>query len=84
MLEDIKKFVDDYINPALAGHNGVLYVDSISEDKKTLYVRLGGMCVGCGSSKFTLQQQVKSYLVEEFPSLSDIIDLTDHEGNNIG
>ena len=77
MIEKIKKFVDDYINPALAGHDGHLAVESIDPDG-VLHVRLSGGCQGCAASKQTLQGQVGAYLVEEFPEITGIVDLTDH------
>jgi Fe/S biogenesis protein NfuA len=75
-LEIIQRFVDEYINPALAAHSGVLTLSDLSEN--TLYVRLGGGCQGCAASKITLQKQIKAFLVDEFPDLLEIVDLTDH------
>ena len=76
-FEQIKYFVDEYINPALEAHNGFLALDRLEEN--TLYVRLGGGCQGCAASKVTLQQQIKNFLTQEFPQLQEIVDLTDHE-----
>ncbi len=77
MVEKIKKFVDDYINPALAAHDGHLAIEHIDSDG-ILHVRLSGGCQGCAASKQTLQGQVGAYLVEEFPEITGIVDLTDH------
>jgi len=75
--EKIKEFVDEYINPALAGHNGHLFVESF-DGEGILRVRLSGGCQGCAASKQTLQGQVGAYLTEEFPEIVGIVDLTDH------
>ena len=75
--ERIKEFVDEYINPALEGHNGHLAVESF-DDEGLLHVRLSGGCQGCAASKQTLQGQVSAYLIEEFPQITSIIDITDH------
>tara|TARA_A100001011_G_scaffold384409_1_gene456989 strand:+ start:353 stop:628 length:276 start_codon:yes stop_codon:yes gene_type:complete len=76
--EEIRKFVDDYINPALAGHDGHLTVEDFDSDG-VLHVRLGGGCQGCAASKQTLQGQVGAYLTEEFPEITGIVDITDHD-----
>ena len=80
--EKIQKFVDDYINPALAGHGGHLAIEDFDAEG-ILHVRLSGGCQGCAASKQTLQGQVGAYLTEEFPEIIGIVDLTDHaEGDN--
>ena len=77
-VEMIRNFVDEYINPALAGHDGHLSVDKLDDDG-TLYVTLSGGCQGCAASKQTLQGQVGAYLIEEFPDITGIVDMTNHE-----
>ena len=80
--EKIRQFVEEYINPALAGHDGQLAVENF-DDEGVLYVRLSGGCQGCAASKQTLQGQVGAYLTEEFPEITGIVDLTNHaDGTN--
>ena len=80
--EKIHYFVEEYINPALAGHGGHVAVEKF-DDEGVLYVRLSGGCQGCAASKQTLQGQVGAYLTEEFPEITGIVDLTDHaDGTN--
>tara|TARA_Y100000592_G_C5426798_1_gene296172 strand:- start:372 stop:638 length:267 start_codon:yes stop_codon:yes gene_type:complete len=82
MFEEIKQFVDEFINPGLAMHDGHLTVENF-DDEGVLYVKLGGGCQGCAASKQTLQGQVAAYLTEEFPEVVSVVDLTDHdEGEN--
>ena len=76
--DDIQKFLDDYINPALEGHNGFLKLVRYDPEEKDLYVELGGGCQGCAMSKETLQGQIGSFLIDEFPELNGILDITDH------
>ncbi len=78
MIEEIRSFVADYINPALAGHGGSLSVEKL-DDEGVLYVTLSGGCQGCAASKQTLQGQIGAYLTEEFPVITGIVDLTDHD-----
>ena len=63
-LAAIQKFVDEEINPALEDHGG--------------YLTIGGGCQGCSMSRQTLHVQIRRFLMEEFPDLGDIQDLTDH------
>ena len=52
-------------------------------DKIHLYVKMGGGCHGCASASITLKLQVERFLMEEFPELKEIEDVTDHSvGDN--
>ena len=77
-LSDIQKFLDDYINPALESHNGFLKIAKYDDKNQHLHVELGGGCQGCAKSRETLHVQIKRFLVDEFPDLKEIIDVTDH------
>ena len=83
MIDEVRHFVDEYINPALASHDGHLSVVGFDDETGTLAVRLSGGCQGCAASKETLQGQVAAYLMEEFPDIVGIADVTDHsQGEN--
>ena len=83
MIDEVRHFVDEYINPALASHDGHLAVVGFDDETGTLQVRLSGGCQGCASSKQTLQGQVAAYLMDEFPDITGIADTTDHsQGEN--
>ena len=83
MIDEIRYIVDEYINPALAGHDGHLSVVGFDVETGTLAVRLSGGGQGCAASKETLQGQVAAYLMEEFPDIVGIADVTDHsQGEN--
>ena len=76
--DEIQKFVDEDINPALESHGGFLLSHDFDEEKKLLKVEMGGGCQGCASAKATLKLQIEGFLKEEFPELLDIEDITDH------
>ena len=80
MIDKIKQFVQEYINPALAAHNGELTVESFDEVTGELFVQLGGSCQGCAASSQTLHLQIKTCLIDEFPSIVELIDTTNHSG----
>ena len=71
--DEIQKFVDEDINPALESHGGFLLIHDFDEEKKLLKVQMGGGCQGCASARITLKLQI-----EEFPKLLEIEDVTDH------
>ena len=79
MVEKIKQFTEDYINPALATHNGHLQIVSFEESTGELFVQLGGSCQGCAASSQTLHLQVKACLMDEFPEITNLIDTTNHD-----
>lgn len=76
--DEIQKFVDEDINPALESHGGFLLIHDFDEEKKLLKVEMGGGCQGCASAKATLKLQIEGFLKEEFPELIEIEDVTNH------
>ena len=76
--DEIQKFVDEDINPALESHGGFLLIHDFDDGKKILKVEMGGGCQGCGSAKATLKLQIEGFLKEEFPELLEVEDVTDH------
>ena len=76
IFENIKLFIDEFINPGLAMHGGHMAASKFEDG--ILYVKLSGGCQGCAASKETLQDQIKVCLIEEFPDMTDLVDMTDH------
>jgi Fe/S biogenesis protein NfuA len=76
--DDIQKFIDDDVNPALATHGGVHLIHNFDDEKKLLKGEMGGGCQGCASARITLKLQIEGFLKEEFPELTEIEDVTDH------
>jgi Fe/S biogenesis protein NfuA len=76
MRRQIKKVIDEMINPAVASHGGeVQLVDFVNNN---VYIRMAGGCQGCSSSSATLRNGIERLLREEFPELGQIVDVTDH------
>ena len=42
------------------------------------YVQLGGGCVGCGMADVTLKQGIEVMIKEAVPSITAVVDQTDH------
>jgi len=76
--QKVQKILDEMINPAVAGHGGVVDLLDVKED--VVYLRLGGGCQGCGMVNVTLKQGIEATLKEEIPQIAGVIDQTDHAG----
>ena len=82
-IDKIQAYIDEEINPALEAHGGHLLIEKFDEKHQHLYVKMGGGCHGCASASITLKLQVERFLMEEFPELKEIEDVTDHSvGDN--
>ena len=75
-LEIIKDFVENDINPAIAEHRGYAEVEKFEDGK--VFVKMGGGCQGCSSAAVTLRLGIEERIKAVFPSVSEIVDLTDH------
>ena len=76
--DDIQVFIDAEINPLLQDHGGFISIHDFDENSKYLKIQMGGGCQGCAGSKMTLRRGVENHLREEFPSLGEVEDVTDH------
>ena len=78
MRRQIKKCIDDEINPMIASHGG--RIDLVDYVDKNIYIEMSGGCQGCASSTATLRQGVERVLRETFgDDIKNIIDVTDHD-----
>lgn len=64
------------INPGLAQHGGRVELVDIQDN--VARVRFSGGCQGCGAAQMTLSQGVRRSLLDRFPTLRDVADVTDH------
>ena len=65
------------MNPAVASHGGHVELMGV-EDGKAVIV-FGGGCQGCGMADVTLKQGVETMIKDNVPSITEVIDATDHE-----
>jgi Fe/S biogenesis protein NfuA len=72
----VVRVLTEQINPAIAAHGGVAELVAVEAD--TAYLRLGGGCVGCGMVSVTLRQGIEVALRDAVPSVTRVIDVTDH------
>ena len=76
MLKKIELLFDEQVRPSLMGHGGDVEIIDLDNDK--LFVRLLGGCQGCASSKATLKDGIQTLVIQNFPFITEVVDLTDH------
>ena len=76
----IQAVLDERINPAVAGHGGHISLIDVKDDQA--FIRLEGGCQGCGMADVTLKQGVEVEIKDAVPSISAVLDVTDHAGGN--
>jgi Fe/S biogenesis protein NfuA len=78
LADRVQQFLQQQINPAIAGHGGA--AELVSVDGTTAYLRLMGGCQGCGLAAVTLRQGIEQALLDTFDGeLTGVVDVTDHE-----
>lgn len=77
MLRKLEALFDEQVRPALAAHGGNVEIIDLDNDK--LFVRLSGGCQGCSSSKATLKDGIQTLVKQKFPTITEVVDLTDHQ-----
>jgi Fe-S cluster biogenesis protein NfuA len=77
----IQRLINERINPQVASHGG--HIALVGVLKETAYIRMGGGCQGCGMANVTLKQGVAKAIQAQIPSITNILDVTDHaDGTN--
>ena len=73
----IASHLDATINTQIAYHGG--RIDVIRVDGSILLIEMKGGCQGCSSSGTTLQYGVEQQILSQFPEITRIDDITEHE-----
>lgn len=72
----VQELIDTMINPAVAGHGGVVELVDVQESR--VYISMGGGCQGCGAADVTLKSGIERLIKEELPEITEVLDATDH------
>lgn len=81
LIERVNYMIQSQINPQLAGHGGYVSLVEITEDK-CVVLQFGGGCNGCSMVDVTLKEGIEKQLLAEFPELSGVRDLTEHQSGS--
>ncbi len=76
LVDQVQQVIVEQVNPAIAAHGGG--AELVSVDGTIAYLRLYGGCQGCGLAQVTLKQGIERILLESIPTLTQVIDVTDH------
>jgi Fe/S biogenesis protein NfuA len=78
LMERVEYMLQSQINPQLAGHGGRVSLMEITEDGYAI-LQFGGGCNGCSMVDVTLKEGIEKQLLNEFPELKGVRDLTEHQ-----
>lgn len=72
MLEkQVKKVLEEQVNPTLAAHFGGAELSSIEEG--VVYVKLTGACGTCPSAQMTVEDVIRTTVMEAVPDVMDVV-----------
>ncbi|NLS54709.1 Fe-S biogenesis protein NfuA [Hafnia alvei] len=78
LIERVEYVLQSQINPQLAGHGGKVTLMEITEEGIAI-LQFGGGCNGCSMVDYTLKEGIEKELLQKFPELRGVRDLTEHE-----
>ncbi len=70
-LEDIKKTMEEKVDPILAQHFGSSRVSKFEDN--ILYVKLAGACASCPSAQDTVNDVIRNVILREHPDIEDVV-----------
>jgi Fe/S biogenesis protein NfuA len=80
LAQQILQVLEQQVNPSIASHGG--YAQLVGAEGDTVWLRMGGGCQGCASSKITLQRGIEVAIKEAVPSIVNVVDVTDHQAGD--
>ncbi|MDR0806421.1 MAG: Fe-S biogenesis protein NfuA [Enterobacteriaceae bacterium] len=78
LIERVEYILQSQINPQLAGHGGRVSLMEITDDGIAI-LQFGGGCNGCSMVDYTLKEGIEKELLQHFPELKGVRDLTEHQ-----
>ncbi len=80
MRHKLQTLLNDKVNPMVAQHGGA--IELVDYVNRTAYIRMTGGCQGCSSSQQTLRQGVERTILEAYPRVRQVVDVTDHDAGS--
>jgi Fe-S cluster biogenesis protein NfuA len=75
VVENIKQVLENYVQPAVAGHGGV--VNYIDYEDGVVTLEMSGACAGCAMSSLTLKQGIETTLMSMVPEVKTVVGVDD-------
>ena len=82
ITEQISTIIEENINPAVAGHGGMIELQDFDMESGRVIVLLQGGCSGCASSTITLKMGVENMLKHYVPEVTGVEGMDDPNYNN--
>lgn len=80
LAKQILMVIETQVNPSIASHGG--YAQLVGAEGDTVWIRMGGGCQGCASSKLTLRQGIEVAIKQAVPAITNVVDVTDHQAGD--
>ncbi|KLU17274.1 MULTISPECIES: Fe-S biogenesis protein NfuA [Xenorhabdus] len=78
LIDRVEYVLQSQINPQLAGHGGRVSLMEITDEDYAI-LQFGGGCNGCSMVDVTLKEGIEKQLLQLFPELKGVRDLTEHQ-----
>lgn len=76
VAKKVQQVLDQRVLPSLAQHGGWIELTGVEDG--VAYVQLGGGCQGCSGAQVTLNEGIKTVILEQVPEIREVVDGTDH------
>jgi len=82
IVKQISDIIEEQINPAVAGHGGMIELQDFDMESGRVLVLLQGGCSGCASSSMTLKMGVENMLQHFVPEVTAVDGMDDPNFND--
>ncbi len=77
LADRVNYILEAEVNPQLASHGGKVTLVELTSDSVAV-LQFGGGCHGCSQVDVTLKHGIEKTLLEKFPELTGVRDITEH------
>lgn len=82
VMAQISQIIEDNIQPAVAGHGGMIQLQDFDMESGRVLVMLSGGCSGCAMSSATLKMGVENMLKHYVPEVNAVDGMDDPDYND--
>tara|TARA_B100000242_G_scaffold143205_1_gene101963 strand:- start:1190 stop:1474 length:285 start_codon:yes stop_codon:yes gene_type:complete len=82
VMAQISQIIEDNIQPAVAGHGGMIQLQDFDMESGRVLVMLSGGCSGCAMSSATLKMGVENMLRHYVPEVNAVDGMDDPDYND--